>query len=187
MDEKTRVRKKLERSAGRKLPEHVWADGHLQKTVDEYLDPPEGWSREDIWSLLEEDIERLIPLLDKAKTEALEGVKTGLTGMEDVPSEASVRRDKRKGKQLEAASFVSPKTTAMLRAMSELFAGLAHQHPDVLRFRDEVLGGRLLTEDEAHGLLSSAAARLLDVRLFKKWGMPIVGHTSRLASEYQVI
>jgi hypothetical protein len=45
----------------------------------------------------------------------------------------------------------------MVRAMSELFAGLAHQYPEVVAFREDILG-RLLSEDEAHALLASLAA-----------------------------
>jgi len=64
--------------------------------------------------------------------------------------------------------------------MSEFFTGVAHQLPEVREFREEVLGGRLLTLNEAHALTASYAARTLDLGWFKKWKISVVGHQAEL-------
>jgi hypothetical protein len=68
----------------------------------------------------------------------------------------------------------------MGQAMTELFAGWAHLYPEVIVFRDKGLGGRLLTEDEAHEFLASYATRILSFQKFLEWEIPIIGHTSKL-------
>jgi hypothetical protein len=71
-------------------------------------------------------------------------------------------------------------STAMLQAMSEFFTGVAHQLPKVREFREEVLGGRLLTLDEAHAIIASYAARTLDLGWFNKWDIPVVGYHAEI-------
>ena len=78
----------------------------------------------------------------------------------------------------------NPKSKSMLQATSDYFGWLANQHPEVLRFRDEVLGGRILAPDETHKLLGSYAARFFPHEWFLKWGIPVVGHTSEIVGEY---
>ncbi len=180
MDEKAMVREMLERSVGQKLPSLVWKNEKLQGWVDAYLAAQDAQSREDYWSFLEEDAERLSRLVEEAKAEALEGVKASLRDGDRAVREAARGGREREGRKLEAASFVGAKTTAMLQAMSELFAGLAHQYPKVVEFRDKVLGSRWLTEDEAHEFLASYAARFFTFKQFSDWKIPIVGHTSKL-------
>jgi hypothetical protein len=68
---------------------------------------------------------------------------------------------------------------------SEYLAILAAREPAVRRFREEVHGTRLLTPDEAFRLLSSPAAGRLSPAQFAEWGIPIVGHTSRLIKQQQ--
>jgi hypothetical protein len=64
--------------------------------------------------------------------------------------------------------------------MSEFFAGVAHQLPEVREFREEVLGGRFLTLGEAHALIASYAARTLSSEWFNKWSIRVVGHDAKI-------
>ena len=180
MNEKTGIRKKLERSLSQKLPELVWNNRVLQELVDEYLGARDDADREGAWSVLVEVAEDRMRLVEEAKAEALEGVQANTLGGQEVVRGAVPRGRERTGGTLEAASFAGPKTTAMLRAMSELFAGLAHQYPEVVWFRDKVLEGRFLTDDEVQNLLASHAAWFFRPEWFSRWDIPVIGHTSKL-------
>jgi hypothetical protein len=46
------------------------------------------------------------------------------------------------------------------------------------RFRGKVLGGKLLTAEQANALVESPAAAHFPVGWFKKFGVPVVGHTA---------
>jgi len=183
LDEKAGVRRKLERAVGQKLREFVWKDQKLQEEVRDYLDARDDMEREGAWESLEEEAERLMWLVSQgekvAKAEALEGVKAGLSGGEGEELEIVSRRHERE-RGVEPDSFVGPVSTAMVQAMSEFFAGRAHQHPEVIKFRDKVLPDRFLTEDEAHALIASYATRILPFNKFAEWGIPVVGHRAEL-------
>ncbi len=64
-------------------------------------------------------------------------------------------------------------------AFSLYLAKLAHEDPNVKRFRREVLGdGATPSVGEAEALLFSPAAALLSAAWFKENGVPIIGHTA---------
>jgi hypothetical protein len=67
-------------------------------------------------------------------------------------------------------------------ALEEYLAMCAACDVDVYRFREKVLEGHLLAEDQARELLKSPAAALMETRLFKGWKVPIVGHTAEVKS-----
>jgi hypothetical protein len=162
INEEAEIRRQLERALGL-LPDAVWedlvADGYVRDHINgtlEYDDP------EASWQTLKDEAEKRTRLVDR------------------VTRTAPARRRKTEGGRLETGSFVGPRTMAMLSAMSEFFTGLAHQHPKVVQFRKEVLGGTLLLPDEAHALVASYAARVLSPELFAEWGIPVVGHRAEI-------
>lgn len=61
-------------------------------------------------------------------------------------------------------------------AFSEAIASQAGRIRDVARFRRTVLGGPLLTEDQAHAFLGSIALGVLSIELLQEGGIPVVGH-----------
>jgi hypothetical protein len=65
-------------------------------------------------------------------------------------------------------------------ALEEYFAMCAACDRDVYPFRNKVLGGHLLSKDQAWDLLKSPAAALVETRFFESWGIPIVGHTAEV-------
>jgi hypothetical protein len=67
-------------------------------------------------------------------------------------------------------------------ALEEYLAMCATCDIDVYRFRERVLEGDLLAENEARDLLKSPAAALIESRLFKWWKIPFVGHTAQVNS-----
>ncbi len=179
MDERAGVRKKLERSVG-KLPDLVWENISVQELVDEYLTERNDARREEVWGFLLWVAEDRMQLVEAAKAEALEGVKAGVSGGNGAVRETPPREQGGGGGRLEPDSFIRPVTTAMVRAMSEFFAGRAHQYHKVIEFRDKVLPGRFLTEDEAHALIASYATRVLPFKKFAEWGIPVVGHRAEV-------
>jgi hypothetical protein len=175
MGEEVEVRRELERASG-PIPDAVWedlvTDGYVREHLDGTLEPDLTAS----WRTLKSEAGKRTRLVKRHEATVL--------GEERAKRRASSRDYKREGGKLEVNSFVGSKTKAMLGAMSEFFAGLANQHPEVVEFRNDVLGGILLSPDEAHELIASYAARIFDLRLFKKWDIPVLGHTSDIAEHY---
>lgn len=72
------------------------------------------------------------------------------------------------------------------RAYEEVLAREAalNQGPDgsfpITNWRRRFFGERLLSLEEAHGLLESPAARFLHPGLFEEWGIPLVGHAAEV-------
>jgi hypothetical protein len=64
-------------------------------------------------------------------------------------------------------------------AFSEYLAFLADTDPNIRRFRNGVLGRRLLNSAEAKKLLNSPAARILPFSKFLDLGIPLIGHESQ--------
>ena len=67
-------------------------------------------------------------------------------------------------------------------ALEEYLAMCAACDIDVYRFREKVLEGQLLAENQAWKLLKSSAAALLGTGQFKKDQIPIVGHKAEVKS-----
>jgi hypothetical protein len=132
--------------------------------------------------LLEEVTNARLDLWNAAQAEALQGVQSGVTSGSRGTRADVARESTRRARKLEAEWFVSDRTTAMVRAMSELFAMLAQQYPEVKEFREKVLGGRFLTADEAHALIASYAARTFSREWFEEWGIPFVGHRAEVVN-----
>jgi hypothetical protein len=191
MDEITEVRRKLQQSLSRKLPDDIWEDEDIRGIAKEYLNPGSGGDRNESWSLLKEVTSKRLGLWDKAwdkakkvgweegRKEGLRGIESGTRGGSREMREAA-SRDTGEMENLDAGLDFDHRTQAMVGAMKMLFASLADQIPEVKEFREEVLPGRFLTADEAHSLIASEAARIFDLRLFEKWNIPVIGHKSAL-------
>src|SRR5215207_2547511 len=72
-------------------------------------------------------------------------------------------------------------------ALEEYLAMCAACDIDVYRFREKVLEGQRLAENEARELLKSPAAALMGTRLFRVWKIPIVGHNADVKSYERVL
>lgn len=180
MNDKVEVRRKLEYELGVKLPDYVWEDADLQDMVRGYLNAVDDSARQGEWEAMTDAATKRMQIVKAARAEALQGVSKGLGAtLEKAPTYSSGR----KGEQIEAAPgySIGLKSDAMLRAMSEFFAGLAHRHPEVVTFREEILG-RLLTQDEAHALLASPAARMFPPEWFSEWEIPIIEHRASIVA-----
>ncbi len=184
MNEEDRVWKRVERVVG-KVPPYVRRESLLQDIMSDYLSAKYGPDQhEEDWLSLLAKTKELLEMVKHARAEGreevLEGLKAGPSGGDWAMREAVSREDDREEGKLEPAWFVGPVTTAMVQAMSELFAGWAHQYPKVIEFRDKVLPGRFLTEDEVHTLITSYATRVLHLGTFAHWEIPIVGHHAEI-------
>ncbi len=131
MKENTQVRKKLERRLDRRVPEAVWQNERIRELVEEYLagqlDPQEGFD------FLTEVVEDRIQLVEE------HAASYGVLGEERVSRQPASPPQRNSAETQEADPSSEPKIAAMLRAMSEFYADLAHQHPDVLLFRKKAL------------------------------------------------
>ena len=63
-------------------------------------------------------------------------------------------------------------------ALGEYLALRASMHPLVRRFREEVLGEKVLTSEQAYALVNSPAASRFPLSRFKQYEIPVVGHTA---------
>jgi hypothetical protein len=179
------LRRRLERELDQKLPDYVWEDADLQDMARGYKEAADDSARQGEWDALTDAASKRMEIVKSARAEALEGVSKGLaTVLEQEPSSYSSGY-KDEGVNIAPGFAVSRKTAAMTRAMSELFAGLAHRHPEVVAFREDTLG-RFLTQDEAHALLASPAARMFPPEWFAEWEIPIIGHSASIEAQETV-
>jgi len=65
-------------------------------------------------------------------------------------------------------------------AFEEHVARIAANDFHVRRYRERVLGEKLLTSEQARALIHSPAAQVFSPRQFSNWGIPLVGHAAEL-------
>lgn len=181
MDEMAGVRNKLQRSLGQELPDWIWQHKRVRRPASDYLDASSDAERKDCWDVLEEEAGERLAAWNEGQKETLRAVQSGNTGgSEDMREAVSRDTGGEDVGEFDPWRLFSDRTKAMVGAMSALFALIGDQFPKVKEFRENVLGGRLLTADEAHALIASDAARTLDRRLFEEWGIPFVGHHAKI-------
>ena len=132
-----------------------------------------------LWDLLvfQEHVEDALALGEDAKkdlveaarsflwyTDKMEGVVPVPKGEKKRPPQAQLRLD---GYEKERAE-----------ALGEFLALRASLHPLVKRFREEILGGRPLTSEQAYALVDSPAASRFSASWFEEHGVPIKEHSS---------
>lgn len=176
MDEMAGVRKELQRSLGQELPNWIWRHKRVRKPATDYLNASSDTEREDCWSILEDEAGERLAAWTEGQKELLRGVQSGNTGGSQDMHRAASRDSGGYAGGLDPWELFGDRTKAMTKAMSELFALIGNQTPEVKEFREKVLGGRFLAADEAHVLIASPAARTLDRRWFEEWDLPFVGH-----------
>lgn len=191
------TRRDLERAIGR-LPNTVWQSLVEDKFVEMHDNGTLDEDPETSWELLKQEAQKRVRFAEKCVSEALEQEKRaerGSTHHEDrsgewrwVPHRPSSNTHEKRDRELEAFLdfflFLNPKNKAMLQATSKYFERLADRHPGVVRFRSEVLGGRILASHEARKLLGCYAARFFPHDWFLDWEIPVVGHVSEIVGEY---
>ncbi|WP_273888842.1 hypothetical protein [Rubrobacter naiadicus] len=179
MDEMAGVRKELERALGERLPDEIWNSAYVQDVAKEYLDARGEEERADCWDALKDGTRERLGFWNGGREEVLQRLQ-GAGGSMSREMREAVSHDSRGEKRLDAGRFVGERTTSMVKAMSALFALLADQLPEVREFREKVLPGRPLTADEAHAFIASFATRVLNLHLFEKWDIPLVGHRAEI-------
>src|SRR5215211_6530994 len=180
------VRAKLERALRRKLYDAVWQYLLVKRWVRDYLNGSLDEDPKEAWDLLKEVAEDRLQLVDAVQPE-IQGddqpQSENQLGSEGPPSEG--KRDTTADTAvLDLSLFIGSKSRPMSQAISIYFQWLVNQHPEVLQFRDEVLGGKTLAREQAHKLLGSYAARFFPLEWFSDWRIPVVGHTSEIVGGY---
>jgi hypothetical protein len=180
------VRAKLERALRRKLYEAVWQHLLDEGLVRDYLTGNLEEDPKEAWCVLKEAAENRLRLADEVLSE-IQGEEQP-QGAYRVGSEAPPIEGKKDetvvAAILDLSLLIGAKSRPMLRATSGYFEWLANQRPEVLQFRDEVLGGKTLALEQAPKLLGSYAARFFPLEWFSDWRIPVVGHTSEIVGGY---
>jgi hypothetical protein len=188
MDEEAalEVRAKLERALRRKLYDAVWQHLLDEGLVRDYLNESLEEDPKEAWRVLKEVAEKWLRLVEAVQSEIQDEDQP--QSEYQVDSEAPPREGKEDYPALEAIlhflSLIGAKSRPMAQATSSYFEWLVNQHPEVVRFRDEVLGGKTLSLEQAHKLLGSYAARFFPLEWFSDWRIPVVGHTSEIIGGY---
>jgi hypothetical protein len=173
------VRKKLRQVIEQHVPDEILEERDIRDVTSSYLEAKTDWDREEAWGSLEDAVRRALYFWNVGREEGLRGVQSGTRGSSRDMREAE-ERDGGEDSGLDPREFASNRTRAMTEAMSAFFAVVADQISEVKEFRERILPSRFLSPDEAHALIASYAARILDLRLFEKWSIPFVGHDSEL-------
>jgi hypothetical protein len=180
------VRAKIERALRRKLYDAVWQQLLDAGWVRDYLNGSLEEDPKEAWRVLKEVAENRLRLVEAVQSEIQDEdlpQSEYQVGSEGPPSEG--RRDTTTDTAvLDLSLFIGAKSRPMLQATSTYFVWLLNQHPEVVRFRDEVLGGKTLSLEQAHKLLGSYAARFFPLEWFSDWRIPVVGHTSEIIGGY---
>jgi hypothetical protein len=66
------------------------------------------------------------------------------------------------------------------RAHAEVLARLASKEKEVIEFRRDLLGGELLTTEQAHNFLESPATRYFGLDFFEAWEIPLIEHKAEI-------
>ncbi len=69
------------------------------------------------------------------------------------------------------------------KALAEHLAKYVSTRKEIRNFREEILGGRLLSPEEADTFVSSAATCYADRFDFRRYGIPFTGHQATLVEE----
>ena len=91
---------------------------------------------------------------------------------------SQVSKRKRGPRPAEVLAFVPREEALRAQVFSNYLARIAAYTPAVGRFRDEILGGKTLTREQAGILLDSEGPRFFDYPFFKEHSIPLVGHRS---------
>lgn len=97
------------------------------------------------------------------------------------------RRPRKKRRTLEEYEFrLDGGEEDTARVLAEFTALNTTLHSEVVRFREEILGNKLLTEDEAFRLVYSEAASHFSLEWFAEWDVPLRDHESELGENFFV-
>jgi hypothetical protein len=145
------VKERLERALRRRMFECVWNELLEEGLVRDYLNNDLEDDPKEAWRVLKEAMNKRQYLAERAVSEASEA---GWVVREELRRGAGERPEQFTAVADLARDLPGPGVLARADALSELWAGLADRDPEVIRFRDEVLGGRLLTVEETEELFT---------------------------------
>jgi hypothetical protein len=180
------VRAKLERALHRKLYDAVWQRLLDAGFVKDYLAGDLEEDPKEAWRALKAAADDLMRFADAVQSEQQDEDQP--QSKYQVDSEGPPREGQEDYPALEAIidffSLIGAKSRPMSQATSTYFQWRVNQHPEVLQFRDKVLGGKTLALEQAHKLLGSYAARFFPLEWFSDWRIPVIGHTSEIVGGY---
>lgn len=142
-------------------------DGQIDSAVSASASGDEDLEEEEQVRLLE-----IVPHLVKY-AEAIESSETASSTQVSTPRRAFSR-----------VSFASERVRC--RALGEYVALRVSYHPLVKKFRSKVLGGKPLSKEAAHRLVSSPAASRLSLDRFNRLDIPIVDHVSAFRDHHTI-
>jgi hypothetical protein len=135
-----------------------------------------------LWKLLRQD-----GYLNVQSEAELSDLVDRATTLRQLFSSRPMQSQRRRAQPGSHERFLAPRLTKnealRERALAEYFAKEASGLPEVERFRSEVLGGELLSEEEAERFLDSPALRMFPLKMLLDEEVPIRQHTAEIVEQ----
>jgi len=162
----------------------VWREAYFEGTLED--------EEEDALAMLANEAQERTTLVDDSIREK----QAKASGTYVSPSSAEQREEQKDRNPeesdvltelVDATHFIGTESISMLSTTSAYFGWKASRLPEVMQFRNEVLGGRLLSREQAGALLNSYAARFLSPRHLSELGVPLHEHAAEIVEGYREI
>jgi hypothetical protein len=170
-------RKQLKRPEGGEVPERTW------RFMDEM-----GWVHEATEMFDDEAVEYLVGYLDKLDAVAPSSRARHVLGrqhLEEGLAEGSEGPNRVEEGEEYFEVELGDYERERQRAFAEVMAREVSENEQVVGFRQDYLGGRVLTPDQAHALLESPAARYFVIELFLELKIPAAEHRAEILGRYE--
>ncbi len=182
------LRRAVEWRVEGELYDTIWAG--LRPLRKEYFEGTLEENEEDALAMLADEAQEHTTLVDDTIREK----EAKASGTYVSPSSAEQREEQKDRNPeesgfltelVDATHFIGTESISMLSTTSAYFGWKANRLPEVVRFRNEVLGGRLLSREQAGALLNSYAARFLSPRHLSELGVPLPEHAAEIVEGYR--
>jgi hypothetical protein len=184
-ENKAELKTRLERTLRRQLPQVVWDrydgfGGAIEQYYEGSLEPGVGEvaNFKALQGIFAQELEYLDRYEQEKARAAIEEHETRLAG--DALSDPNLEAESKYFK-VEFAAYERERQLAF----AEVMARDASKNEQVVSFRRDYLGGRVLTPDQAHAFLESPAARYFVIELFLKLHISAAEHRAEIMGHYE--
>ncbi len=172
MDTKPRTRGQLRNWLAQRLrlsevPSSVWAHEEVEECVEAYLAGTGPLA--DVFTTARRVIQQSIGVAQE-----LEAIRARRTRLPEVARPQDLFEE-----------LLTEYELAHMEAIVVYTAYLAGLRADVRAFRRDVLGGHLLSEEQAEAFLCSPVVRFFTLDQCRAWGIPPVGHTASVVDYHE--
>jgi hypothetical protein len=186
MDEnKAELKARLQRALRRRIPQATWnkydRDGWIEDFYENKLDHRE---EEENFRALKDVLAKELEYLDQIEQEKTQAVvdEREMQSTSDALSDQNIEAES-KHFEVELGDYERERQ----RAFAEVVVRETSEHEQVLSFRQDYLGGSVLTPDQAYSFLDSPAARYFAANLFLDLQIPAAEHRARIVGQYEQV